>query len=179
VFTRRLHAENRPVIALCDHPRVTVDTKTALAAILAGACFAFAAPALAENGKGPVKGTTTAVPHPGPVKVQGVVQSVSASTVVVRQLDGSAVSVAIDRRTKITIAGHPGKIGDVKPGFVLVITVKAGQSVGGDDDDEPRRLLETPDAWALSAGRESLPSQLVRGYERQKAGFLPGQALTA
>jgi len=42
-----------------------------------------------------------------------------------------------------------------------------------------RRLLETPDAWALSGGRESLPSQLLRGYDRQKAGFLPGQALTA
>jgi len=42
-----------------------------------------------------------------------------------------------------------------------------------------RRLLETPDAWALSGGRESLPSQLLRGFDRQKAGLLPGQALTA
>ena len=42
-----------------------------------------------------------------------------------------------------------------------------------------RRLLATPEAWALRTGRESLPSHVVRGYERQKAGFLPGQALTA
>ena len=134
VFTSRLHPENRPVIALCDHLRVTVGSKSVFAAIIAGLSIAFAAPALASSGKGPVKSTattstaTTAGSHSAPVvHVQGVVQSVSASAVVVRQLDGSAVSVAIDRRTKITIDGRPGKIGDVKPGFVLVTTVTAGR----------------------------------------------------
>ena len=41
------------------------------------------------------------------------------------------------------------------------------------------RLLETPDAWTLSAGRESLPRQLVRSFDHLKACVLPGQALTA
>jgi hypothetical protein len=129
VFTRHLHAENRPVIAVCDHSRVAVGSKMVIAAILAAISLAFAAPALASNGKGPVKSTTTTtVSQSGSVvHVQGVVQSVSASAVVVRQLDGSAVSVAIDRQTRITIGARPGRIGDVKPGFVLVTTVKAGQ----------------------------------------------------
>ena len=129
MFTRHLHAENRPVIAVCDHSPVKVCSKVAFAATLAAAALASSAPALAQSGKGPVKSTTqTTGSHSAPVvRVQGVVQSVSASAVVVRQLDGSAVSAAIDRRTKITIDGRPGKIGDVKPGFVLVTTVKAGQ----------------------------------------------------
>jgi len=41
------------------------------------------------------------------------------------------------------------------------------------------RLLESPEAWTLSAGREPLPRQLLMGFDRQKATFLPGQALTA
>jgi len=98
-------------------------------AILAAVSLSFAAPALANNGKGPGQSTaTTTASHPGAVvDVQGVVQSVSISAVNVRQLDGSTVSVAIDRRTKITIGGRPGRITEVKPGFVLVTTVKAGQ----------------------------------------------------
>jgi hypothetical protein len=63
------------------------------------------------------------------VHVQGVVQSLSGSTVVVRQLDGTTVSVGISRATRITIDGRSGKISDVKPGFVLVTIVKAGQPI--------------------------------------------------
>ena len=87
------------------------------------------APALAQQREGSREehGHDDGVAFRPVVHVQGVVQSVSASAVVVRQLDGSAVSAAIDRRTKITIDGRPGKVGDVKPGFVLVTTVKAGQ----------------------------------------------------
>jgi len=107
---------------------VTLGPKAAFVAILAAVSLSFAAPALANNGKGPGQSTKTTASHPGAVvDVQGVVQSVSISAVNVRQLDGSTVSVAIDRRTKITIGGRPGRITEVKPGFVLVTTVKAGQ----------------------------------------------------
>jgi hypothetical protein len=37
------------------------------------------------------------------------------------------VSVGIDRRTKVTVNGRQGKLEDVKPGFVLLTTVKSGQ----------------------------------------------------
>jgi hypothetical protein len=114
-------------MAVCDHAGVTLGLKPLAAGTLAAVSLVFAAPALANNGKGPDRSTTTTPNPSGVVNVQGVVQSVSISAVIVRQLDGSTVSVAIDRRTKITIGGRPGKITDVKPGFVLVTTVKAGQ----------------------------------------------------
>jgi hypothetical protein len=101
-----------------------MGSKALIASILAAVSLGFTAPAFADHG--PSKSPT--VTHGNATtSVQGVVQSVSGSAVVVRQLDGSAVSVAIDRGTKITVNGRPGKINDVKPGFVLVTTVKAGQ----------------------------------------------------
>ena len=109
---------------------VTVGQKTLVVASVAAAALVVAAPSYADRGKssqkngGPIpsvySGNAT-------VSVQGVVQSVGASTVIVKQLDGSTVSVGIGKSTHVTVDGHPGKISDVKPGFVLVTTVKAGQ----------------------------------------------------
>lgn len=88
-------------------------------------------PALADRGKSSGNNTPSGNSHSGnssaPVSVQGVVQAVSGSAVVVRQLDGSVVSVGIDRGTKVTVNGRQGRIGDVKPGFVLLTTVRSGQ----------------------------------------------------
>jgi hypothetical protein len=129
-FTRCLHPENRPLIANWDDSGVKVGSKTLVFATLASALLAFAAPALADRGKPSEKSgppPTPTVSHSATISVQGVVQSVSGSAVVVRQLDGSAVSVGISRNTRITVDGRPGKISDVKPGFVLVTSVKVGQ----------------------------------------------------
>jgi hypothetical protein len=129
-FTRCLHPENRPLIANWDDSGVKVGSKTLVFATLASALLAFAAPALADRDKPSEKSgppPTTTVSHSATISVQGVVQSVSGSAVVVRQLDGSAVSVGISRNTRITVDGRPGKISDVKPGFVLVTSVKVGQ----------------------------------------------------
>ena len=109
---------------------MTVGSKALVAAFLATVSLAAVSPALADHGKSPNKGTpaaTTSQSGGSSVSVQGVVQAVSGSAVVVRQLDGSLVSVGIDRKTKVVIDGHPGKIGEVKPGFVLLTTVKSGQ----------------------------------------------------
>ena len=127
-FTRRLHPENRPLIAICDHGRVTVGSKALIAAVLAAVSLGSAAPVFAAHGrlsKAPIG--TTVTRGNATINVQGVVQSVSGSAVLVRQLDGSTVTVAIDRGTKISVNSRFGKISDVKPGFVLVTTVKAGQ----------------------------------------------------
>jgi hypothetical protein len=128
VFTRRLHRENAPVIADWNDSEVTVRSKTLVVSCLAVAALAFAAPSYADHGKSSSKNgpPTTSVSGNATVSVQGVVQSVG-SAVVVKQLDGSTVSVGISRNTRITVDGRPGKISDVKPGFVLVTTVKAGQ----------------------------------------------------
>ena len=108
---------------------MTVGSKALAAASLGAAALAFATPAFADRGKpSPKSGPpTTTVSHSAAVFVQGVVQSVSGSAVIVRQLDGSSVSVGINRNTRVTIDRHSGKISEVKPGFVLVTTVKAGQ----------------------------------------------------
>ena len=122
-FTRRLHRENPPLIANWFDSLVKLGSKTLVAAFLSGVVLVFAAPALAEHG---AKSETPA-PRSATVSVQGVVQSLNGSAVVVRQLDGSTVTVGINRSTRITIDGRSGKITDVKPGFVLVTTFKAGQ----------------------------------------------------
>jgi hypothetical protein len=100
--------------------------KTLLGVSLAAAVLAFAAPSYADRGKP----TTTGGPPAASatVPVQGVVQSVSGSVVVVRQLDGTTVSVGISRSAHVTVDGHSAKVTDVKPGFVLVTSVKAGQA---------------------------------------------------
>lgn len=107
-----------------------MGSKALVVSFFATVSLAAVSPALADHGKSPVKDTPAATTsHSGgsSVSVQGVVQAVSGSAVVVRQLDGSLVSVGIDRKTKVIVDGHPGKIGDVKPGFVLLTTVKSGQ----------------------------------------------------
>ena len=92
--------------------------------------LAVAGPALADGPHGNSgKGSATTVVHPtaGTQIVQGVVQSVSTSVVFVRQLDGSTLSVPVDRKTRITVNGRSARITDVKPGYVLVAAWKAGQ----------------------------------------------------
>jgi hypothetical protein len=104
--------------------------------LVASLALGLSAPALAgDHSKGPNdhsrKSPVSTVSHPtsGKQTVQGVVQSVGSGAVVVRQLDGAAVAVPFDRKTKITVDGRSARIVDVKPGFVLVVTWKAGRPV--------------------------------------------------
>jgi hypothetical protein len=74
--------------------------------------------------------TTTAAttaPPGSSLSARGIVQSVSTSTVVVKQLDGSVVSVPVDRRTHVFVNNKPTQWTDVRPGFVLVASWKAGK----------------------------------------------------
>ena len=59
---------------------------------------------------------------------QGVVQSIVAGTVVLKELDGSAVSIPVDDGTVILLDGRQGALGDVKPGFVAIAKWKPGGS---------------------------------------------------
>jgi hypothetical protein len=134
-FTFRLQLENRPVTANCDHVamrgRTNVLRPSGLAACVAAATLACSAPALAaspHSSKTPTTTTTSLTPPSGPsVSVQGVVQSVSSSTVLVKQLDGSAVVVPIDRTTQIFVNGKPARVSDVKRGYVLIASFQAGR----------------------------------------------------
>jgi hypothetical protein len=57
----------------------------------------------------------------------GVVQSVSSRAVVLRQLDGSIVSVPLGRDTQILLDGRPARLTDIRPGYVLDASWSAGQ----------------------------------------------------
>lgn len=59
---------------------------------------------------------------------QGVVQSVSASEVVLKTLDGSSVTVPVDGSTRVLVDGKLGTLQAVKPGFVAVAKWKAGKA---------------------------------------------------
>jgi hypothetical protein len=58
----------------------------------------------------------------------GIVQSVAAGAVVVKELDGSAVSVPVGSSTHIFVDGSRGSLAAVVPGFVASASWKAGKA---------------------------------------------------
>jgi hypothetical protein len=117
-----------------------------LVALAATAALAAAQPVLASHGRGggpnaPPPGRSAAHGNgfnPGAnhqnsagvpsESVRGVVQSLSATAVVLKQLDGSTVSVPVDRHTRVFVDGRPAELTDVKPGDVLVASWSAGRA---------------------------------------------------
>lgn len=63
-------------------------------------------------------------PRDRPGSERGVVQSVSASGLMLKTLDGSTVAAAVDARTRVLIDGKPASILDVRPGFVAVVSFR-------------------------------------------------------
>ena len=104
---------------------------TALGIALAAAVFAVS-PAVATAAQGDFSGKPGAAqsngPRGGEQTSQGVVQSVLAKAIVLKELDGSSVSVPIDARTRFLVDGKRASLRDVKPGFVATATWKAGEA---------------------------------------------------
>ena len=106
------------------------------AAALAGPASAgpFAKPAHEDSkAKAPAAPKPTAAVNPK-VKAgagEGIVQSVSAGTVVLRELDGSTVSVPVGSSTHVFVDGKRAKLGDVKPGFIASASVEGRQAGSG------------------------------------------------
>ena len=108
--------------------------RTAVAALTAAlalvgptAAFANGQKSRSESHSGPVV-TSTTPPAGSSLSAQGVVQSVGSTTLVVRQLDGSTVTVPFDRRsTQFYVDNKHAQWTDVKPGYVLSATWKAGK----------------------------------------------------
>jgi len=126
-----------------SHHGATSRRFATAAAALAGALLLAVPSALAApgngngNGKGngsddahgkPAKTTPAPKGRSGEVSVLGVVQAVGPTGVVVKQLDGSSVSVPVGQGTKVTIDGKPGRLSQVRPGAVLAATWQAGTS---------------------------------------------------
>jgi hypothetical protein len=74
--------------------------------------LALALPALAQAGRGEI------------TKDSGVVQSVSATEITLRELDGTVVALAVGPVTRVHVNGNPARLEDVRPGFVATVLHK-------------------------------------------------------
>lgn len=117
-----------------------LSIRTTIAALLAAVALPAGALAAGSPGTGshdhtsPVA-TKQAKPAPAPPSaasgrqsVQGVVQSLTPAAIVVKQLDGTTVSVPYDKKTHFFIEGKKAEVGDVKSGYVLVASWNAGKA---------------------------------------------------
>ena len=52
---------------------------------------------------------------------RGIVQSVSASQIVLRELDGSSVALTVNGATRVLLNGSPAQLADIQPGFVAAV----------------------------------------------------------
>jgi len=96
----------------------------------------------ATPGKGNGDGHGHGSPSSG--STEGIVQSVSASGLVLRQLDGSEVRIAVTAKTRVFVDGRRSGIRGVRPGFVVSAAWTAGKA----------RVLQTfdPSSSAVEVG---------------------------
>ncbi len=52
---------------------------------------------------------------------RGVVQSVSSTQIVLRELDGSSVALTVNGTTRVLLNGSPAQLTDIRPGFVAAV----------------------------------------------------------
>jgi hypothetical protein len=95
--------------------------RAALAVGLGFAAVALVGPSFAEAGKPVQSGNAKAGTR------EGIVQSVSAKAIVLRELDGRTVSVAVAPSTHVFVDGKRASLRDVKAGFVADAAGKAGK----------------------------------------------------
>jgi hypothetical protein len=90
-------------------------------------------PDAAAVGRAPSTTTVQAKAKPRPARPgrrlvgRGIVQTVTTKAVVLRRLDGSTVTVAVDGKTKVFVDGRRTTIADVEPGFVAFVVWPAGK----------------------------------------------------
>jgi hypothetical protein len=97
-------------------------------------------------------GTATAAPRKHEVD-RGVVQSVSESLIVLRELDGGLVSLAVGPRTHVFLNGRPAALTDIRPGFVAAVT---------HDGDEPATAIRAFGQVQATVDRGVIVSRAAR-----------------
>ena len=86
------------------------------AAVIAVPNVALAAP---PPGKGP---------HGQPGSARGIVQSVAAQAVVVKELDGTTVRIPVAESTRVFFDGKRATLADARPGLVAIASWKANKA---------------------------------------------------
>jgi hypothetical protein len=139
------------VITPSDHPWPMIDWwgnscgalrtgPVALALVSTLLVLAGPGPAAAASASGLVNRVTSATTGAGQEKPRveraghrgyrqirrGIVQAVFTRAVVLKQLDGTTLTVPVDARTRVLVDGRRSMLTDVKPGFVAVAVLKPG-----------------------------------------------------
>lgn len=98
---------------------------------------------------------------------QGIVQSVSASAVVLRALDGTAVTIAVDSGTLVSLNGRPASISGLGPGLVATVVHPEGGTAleiraTGQPPPPPRRVRVTDQGAVQDIGGDEI---VLRGRD--------------
>jgi hypothetical protein len=103
-------------------PRTVLATLIGLALLFAALILIASAPAAYATH--PLTAQATARPAKPPTRgrriSRGIVQAVSLRTVLLRQLDGSTLTVPVNARTRVRLDGRRATLADVRPGFVAI-----------------------------------------------------------
>jgi hypothetical protein len=114
-------------------------TLAALAALASGTFAATSAHAAALDDHGKSHDQPSSSGDRGDEAEQGVAQSVSSNTILVKSLDGNVVSMPVDSTTRIYVGDKTANLGDIKPGYVVTGTWTHGNAA-----DEVRAVNPSP-----------------------------------
>jgi hypothetical protein len=115
---------------------------------------------------------------------RGIVQSVSGTQIVLRELDGSSVSLTVNATTRVLLNGSPAQLTDIEPGFVAAVAhngprparfVRAFGRVAANVD---RGVIESASAgqFALRRPDGSLLVLRITPFTRVRLNGLPATA---
>jgi hypothetical protein len=93
-------------------------------------------------------GTASAAPRDLTID-RGVVQSVSATQIVLRELDGSSVALAVNGATQVLLNGSPAQLADIQPGFVAAVAHNGSR---------PARIVRAFGRVAIAVDRGTIAS---------------------
>jgi len=91
---------------------------------------------------------------------RGIVQSVSTTQIVVRELDGSSVALTVDGTTRVLLNGLPAQLTDIRPGFVAAVSHNGSR---------PARLIKTWGRVATTVDRGVIASVDGRQFTLRRA----------
>lgn len=91
---------------------------------------------------------------------RGIVQSVSPTEIVLRELDGSSVALPVNGDTRVLLNGSPAQLADIQPGFVAAVA---------HNGTRPARLIRAFGRVAANADRGVITSVSGRQFTLRRA----------
>ena len=91
---------------------------------------------------------------------RGIVQSVSPSQIVLRELDGSSVALTVDATTRVLLNGSPAQLTDIRPGFVAAVA---------HNGPRPARVIRAFGRVAANVDRGVIASVSARQFVLRRA----------